>query len=172
MARPINNNRDKLGRFSNNVNEWTFDEDNAYCYLNGELLFFTDKHLYPSLKEHSFAKLANGYAGVCINRKVIGVHRLINKPEKNQLVDHINRNKKDNRLCNLRNTDKSLNAFNSKIRSNNTSGITGVEFRKDTKRWTASIRKNCKVIRLGCFATKEEAARARKEAEVIYYGNQ
>ena len=84
------------------------------------------------------------------------------------IVDHINRNKRDNRRENLRLANKSLNAFNSKIYKNNKSGVTGVYFRKDTKKWTAEIKVNYRKICLGCYETKEEAINARKKAEQKY----
>jgi hypothetical protein len=90
----------------------------------------------------------------------------MNCKDKSKVIDHINRNKKDNRLCNLRICDKSINAFNIGIKSNNTSGVTGVWFRKDTKKWVAEIKKNYKKISLGCYEKKEDAIKARKEAEI------
>ena len=86
-------------------------------------------------------------------------------------MDHINRNKKDNRLANLRITNKSINAYNSKMRTDNTSGYKGVWYRKDTGKWVAEIRKDQKKIILGNFIDKQDAIRERKKAEVVYYGN-
>ena len=64
----------------------------------------------------------------------------------------------------------SENAYNSKIRNNNTSGCTGVWYRKDTKKWTAAIKNKYKKINLGCFEKKEDAIKARIEAEKKYSG--
>ena len=104
-----------------------------------------------------------------INGKSILLHRFLKNPSNNEVVDHINRNKKDNRLCNLRNTNKSINAFNSKLNQNNSSGYTGVYYRKDTRKWVAEIKKNYKKISLGNFNKKEDAINARKKAEEEYY---
>lgn len=164
-------NRNKLGQFAPNTNRWNLHDGIAECYLDGELLFFTDADVYEALKDYPMSKMADGYSAFRLNGVEIAVHRFISKPADNELVDHINRNKKDNRRSNLRNTDKSVNAFNSAIRSTNTSGTTGVYFRKDTGMWAAEIKKNYKKICLGCFGTKEEAVAARKKAEVVLYGN-
>lgn len=164
------NSRNALGQFTCNKNEWVLRDDVAECYLNGELLFFTDLDLYETLRDKSFAKLADGYSSTRIDNIETPVHRLISNPKPTELVDHINRNKKDNRRANLRNTDKSENAYNSKLRSTNTSGIRGVWYRKDTNKWVAEIKKNRKKICIGCFNTKDEAANARREKEISLYG--
>lgn len=158
----------KTGRFISTANKWEIKDGIIYCFRNNELLFFTDDE---RVLEHTWCKLADGYSATQIDGKEIAAHRFISRPESNELVDHINRNKKDNTIQNLRNTNKSINAFNSKKRINNTSGRTGVYFRKDTKRWTAEIIKNGKKIRLGCYKEYEEAVKARVVAEGVFYGD-
>ena len=71
---------------------------------------------------------------------------------------------------NLRICTEKENSMNHKIQSNNTSGCSGVTFRKDTNKWTVSIQVGYKVYRLGCYNSKEEAIRVRKEAEIKYFG--
>ena len=58
---------------------------------------------------------------------------------KNVLVDHINMNKSDNRLCNLRIVDDSKNEMNKGIRGNNTSGVKGVSFDNSRNKWWGEI---------------------------------
>ena len=58
-----------------------------------------------------------------------------------------------------------LDLLNNALRTNNTSGITGVGYRKDTQRWYAKITFQYKVYSLGSFKTIEEAAEARRQAE-------
>ena len=60
--------------------------------------------------------------------------------------------------------------MNRPLRNNNTSGITGVSLYKQTNKWRAYIEYNQKYIHLGLFNTKEEAIKARKEAELKYFG--
>lgn len=161
---------DKTGRFIRNKNTFKTIDGLIYCFNpDGELLFFTDDKRVTS---YSWGKLAKGYASAYINGKQFPVHRFVSKPKEDEIVDHINRNKKDNRRENLRNTNKSENAFNSKMRPSNTSGCTGVWLRSDTSRWAAEIKKDGRKINLGCFKTKDEAIKARKDAEVRLYGYQ
>ena len=71
---------------------------------------------------------------------------------------------------NCRWADDSLQAFNQGIRSNNTSGKTGVWFTKRTGKWTASITHELQREHLGNFDSLQEAIKAREEAELKYYG--
>ena len=162
--------RSEKGTFIPRQNRFEIVGDLVYCYEeNGELLFFTDD---MRVMDFHWGRMANGYASSQIDGIQVSAHRFISKPRPDELVDHINRNKKDDRICNLRNTNKSMNAFNCAVRKNNKSGKTGVYFRRDTKRWCAEIRKDYKKIVLGCFDTYEEAVAARKKAERTYYGDQ
>ena len=165
------NSRNKTtGRFESNNNEWKKKNGLLYCYANGELLFFTDEDNEWKLKGLTACKLAHGYSAVHINGKEIAVHRYLIDANPEDVVDHINRNKRDNRICNLRAVDKSINAFNCGLRATNTSGKTGVWVRKDTNKWSAEMKKNGKRITLGSFKTKEEAISAREKGEMKYYG--
>jgi hypothetical protein len=85
-------------------------------------------------------------------------------------VDHKNGDPLDNRRCNLRLCNSRQNAWNHKIASNNTSGVTGVFQIKKSGRWLAHITVNRVKIRLGNFILKEDAIRARREAELRYFG--
>lgn len=140
-------------------------------YQNGEVLFFTEVENAPLFEGRSMGKYADGYSIVRDNGKYIAVHRFLTNAKKGDIVDHINRNKKDNRVANLRITDKSVNALNSKMRKDNTSGCRGVWYRKDTGKWVAEIIKNSKKIGLGHFADKQDAINARRQAEAMYYGD-
>ena len=79
-------------------------------------------------------------------------------------VDHINRNRLDNRIENLRVVTRSSNIHNSAGRS--ASGQKGVSAASKGKQWEARIMVNRKPLHLGTYATVEEAAAARKGAEI------
>ena len=79
-------------------------------------------------------------------------------------VDHINRDKKDNRWTNLRDVTHAENHRNMPVQSNNSSGITGVHYAKDKRKWVAYIKVNNKRKHLGSFSGKSEAAQARQKA--------
>ena len=81
-----------------------------------------------------------------------------------ECIDHINGVRSDNRVENLRSVSKRVNIKNSKIRSDNSTGVTGVSFDKSRGRYTASLRVNGVDLRLGRFKTIEEAVVAVKAA--------
>ena len=86
-------------------------------------------------------------------------------------LDHINRNRSDNRISNLRAVTNKQNHQNKSKPSNNTSGHSGVRWHKKSSKWRAQITHNKKHIHLGCFATIEEAIAARKAGELKYWGH-
>lgn len=81
-------------------------------------------------------------------------------------MDHINRDKQDNRLVNLRECSRSMNNHNRGLLSNSSSGINGVSFCRTTNRWRAKIRVSGKQLHLGRFDTPEEAGEAYYAAKV------
>lgn len=83
-------------------------------------------------------------------------------------IDHINHQKHDNRIKNLRDVPSIQNARNLGLSSANTSGVLGVSFNKKDRRWKARIKVNQKEHHLGYFKTKDEAIAARQIAEEIY----
>jgi hypothetical protein len=83
-------------------------------------------------------------------------------------IDHINGRRDDNRFCNLRCVDADGNARNAKRRRDNSSGRTGVYWRKDNSCWQASIRVDRKTIGLGCFSNFDDAVAARLAGERLY----
>lgn len=87
-----------------------------------------------------------------------------------KLMDHINRNPADNRICNLREASKSQNSMNRELQSNNISGTTGVWYSLRQNRWCARITVDNQIIGLGTYKTLEEAVQARKIAESKYFG--
>lgn len=85
-------------------------------------------------------------------------------------IDHINGDPHDNRLANLRVCSQQQNSFNARLRSDNTSGIKGVYYRKDRGRWAAQIHHNGKKKSLGCYPTAELAAAAYDKAAKETFG--
>lgn len=103
--------------------------------------------------------------------KTLLIYRVIMEPEKGMVVDHINGDTLDNRRENLRVCTQGENLRNrTKLSSQNTSGVNGVCWVKKSKKYMAQIRFQYQNIYLGLFDTIEEAAEARREAELAYYG--
>ena len=86
-------------------------------------------------------------------------------PEKH--IDHINGNKTDNRLVNLREVTNQENHKNMKRHAGNKSGSTGVYWSKATSKWQAYICIDGKQTYLGVYADLEEAIKAREDAEIM-----
>jgi len=103
----------------------------------------------------------NGYLDVNINKQRYRVHRLIFMmfngyfPEE---VDHINNNRADNRVENLRASDKTTNKHNSLKPKTNTSGIKGVSWVAKRNYWRCVLWNNNKSKEVSGFKTKELAS--------------
>lgn len=87
-----------------------------------------------------------------------------------RVVDHINRDRFDNRVENLRLADHSGNAFNIKQFAHNKTGVRGVSFNQRDQVFYAQIKVDRRSIHLGSFKTLEAAAAARKAAELAIAG--
>ncbi|AAP58725.1 57R [Xanthomonas phage Xp10] len=115
----------------------------------------------------------DGYLQVKVHGKLYQAHRLAWFLSKgtwpSQQLDHINGIKTDNRIVNLRECTDAENKQNRGKSSNNTSGVPGVGWHKQRKKWRAQIKVNGKNIHLGWFDTIEEAAAARAAAKEKYH---
>jgi hypothetical protein len=80
-------------------------------------------------------------------------------------IDHINRDRSDNRIDNLRDVSNSVNAHNSVTRKDNSTGVRGVYYNSINNNWRAIINIKGKTIDLGSYTSFVEAVHARKKAE-------
>lgn len=80
-------------------------------------------------------------------------------------IDHINGNRTDNRLCNLRDVPQALNLRNVRLSAKSKSGYPGVHFRQRDKIWVAQIYDGNGTIYLGSSKDFDEAVAMRKLAE-------
>jgi HNH endonuclease/AP2 domain len=94
----------------------------------------------------------------------VRMHREILQAPKGLEVDHVNKDKLDNRRQNLRLASKSQNARNRGANKNNTSGFKGVSWNKRDNKWQALIRVHLKKKFLGYFDDPTEAAKAYDKA--------
>lgn len=100
-------------------------------------------------------------------------HRDVIDCGKGDCVDHIEHGTEsfiDNRKSNLRLANKSQNAMNRGRSIKNRSGTTGVYWNERAGKWAASICVNYKSIFLGYWEDVDDAAKARKDAELKYFG--
>jgi hypothetical protein len=111
------------------------------------------------------------YLRVYFDGKLVYAHRLIwaiVAGEQAKDVDHIDRDGLNNKWANLRSVSHSVNGRNQKMHSTNTSGSSGVSYRKDSNKWRARIMVDGAEKNLGTFKDKQAAIAARREAEIIY----
>lgn len=111
----------------------------------------------------------DGYPSGKIHGRTMAAHRVIwalcsGEWPSNQ-IDHINGDRSDNRISNLRHVTHAENGMNQKRRVTNTTGYTGVTWRKDCSRWQATIRHNGRAKHLGYFDTAEDAHQRRREEQ-------
>ena len=85
-------------------------------------------------------------------------------------IDHIDGNKSNNKIENLRAVKRSQNQWNAKIRKDSTSGVKGVLWHKRDCKWAASIRFHNKSKSLGCYDDLELAELVVQEARILYHG--
>lgn len=116
----------------------------------------------------------DGYYYIMFQRKKLLAHRIawfkvFGRSPSGQ-IDHINMNRADNRLCNLREASHADNVRNRPAQSNNTSGFKGVTFHKQTRKYHASISLNNRKLSLGYFDTGLEASQAYQTAAKEHHG--
>ena len=116
------------------------------------------------LSQYNWRLSSNGYVCAYHNNKKLYLHRLIctGKPT----IDHINKNKLDNRRSNLRPATYSENNANIGKRSSNKTGYTGVFWRKDRNRYVVSVAN----VYVGSFDSLIEAAKAYNERAKLVFG--
>lgn len=121
--------------------------------------FLIDSEDIWIMKKYKWNINSNGYASAKVNGKNIRLHRLLMNPPKGMDIDHINRNRLDNRKENLRICTRTQNLRNMSMRGGS-SKYKGVSFFKSRGKWESYINYKGKRIKLGYFKTENEAALA------------
>lgn len=102
---------------------------------------------------------------------VVVLERKLKRPLRiGEVCDHRDGNTLNCRRENLRPATRSQNAHNRRLSSKNTSGATGVCWLPKEQRWKATISVNRRLVYLGSFVNFDDAAYARYEAELKYFG--
>lgn len=88
-------------------------------------------------------------------------------------IDHMNGDRADNRLCNLRAVSQHENLLNMKCPADSKTGVPGVTWSKHAKRWLVRVNIDKRTKNLGYYLNFEEAVAARRSAEQKhgYYKN-
>ncbi len=121
---------------------------------------------------------AHGYRVICFGKRHYREHRIVwalfNGAWPSSFVDHIDRNRSNNRIENLREVPIEGNARNRTLQCNNASGFSGVFYRVNRDRWVARVNSDGRRITVGMhFRRAEDAAAARaayiKTHKLEYY---
>ena len=144
-----------------------------------ELFEYRDGHLIWKVSRGKSKKgniagvtMKDGYIGIGFDGRLYKAHRLVwclhfGDPLPMQ-IDHINHNRSDNRIENLRLASSEENQKNQSRFITNKSGTTGVVLRPKKNRYEVNICVNKNNTYLGMYKTIEEAIEVRKLAEIAY----
>jgi hypothetical protein len=131
----------------------------------------TDRILKPSIGGDGYFMVILYLDGKAFHKKI---HKLvgetfIHNPLNKNCIDHIDNNKLNNNIANLRWVTLQENQMNRKLNSNNSSNYKGVSFHKRSNKWEAKIQINGKKKHLGYFDSIEDAVNTRvKKAKEIF----
>jgi len=141
-----------------------------FITTNDEMAYIDKKHKYL-LDCFYWGLNSQGYLQTRAGNKLVRMHHALLGQPINLVIDHINRNKKDNREENLRICTQLNNSRNFTLHKNNSSGIRGVSKVKSTGKWRARISIRGKEINLGHYEKLEDAKKAREKGEEKYFKN-
>ena len=146
----------------------------AFEYRDGKLYWKINTN--PSKKligKEAGCKTSTVYGVVNLDGKAYCVHKIVFCMFNGYMppvVDHINGVYTDHRIENLRAADHTTNNYNKAFQSNNTSGVKGLTWSKQAKKWQASISYKRKVRHLGYFEDKELATEFLAMARDLCHG--
>lgn len=150
------------------------DLNNLFDYRDGILFWAVNPPRGQKTKGNAAGSLWNsGYLSTRIKGKQYLNHRLIFMMHHGYFpkeIDHINGNKLDNRIDNLRDASHFDNTKNATIRADNKTGVKGVHFNKRRKKFHAYITTNRKRINLGFFDSLEDAKNVVAKARQYHHG--
>lgn len=116
------------------------------------------------------SKKNTGHIRIIISGKHYLAHRLawfyVHGEWPKHDIDHIDHDPSNNRIENLRDVSRKENLRNASISKRNRSGVTGVTWSKQHSKWEAKIQGDGKRIFIGLFSNLDDAAKARKDAEI------
>jgi recombination protein U len=124
---------------------------------------------YPSWNQSNRAFYAKASITIDGKQTSVRLNRLVMDAPDGMQVDHFNHDTLDNRKENLRLTTPSGNSQNlSGARSHSKSGMRGVFWNKEWRKWQVQVRIQGKLIHVGYFTDKDEAERAAIDARAKY----
>lgn len=149
----------------------------AIIYLYGGEEALVDDDDFDELSRYKWHKHGGGYAQRLVytyiskgkyNKRSVLMHRHIMEPVDGLVVDHINRDRLDNRRGNLRVITQAQNVFNKGIQSNNKSGYRCIHWDINRRRWVVQVKILGKNSNLGRYKSIDDAIRVRDDFEAIH----
>lgn len=123
----------------------------------GKIYYYNVDNADSYIKSRNwYADRPDNYAYTVDKNKKVYLHRYLSSPKDREIVDHINNDRTDNTLSNLRNVNYRVNGINRRTRTKSKTGIRGVYESKNGK-YYAKAGLDYKDYYLGTFDTKEEA---------------
>ena len=139
-----------------------------FDYVDGDLVRKTGGHRRKTAGSHT-----GEYRTILVNGETYKTHRLIFMYHHGYLpnqIDHIDGNKHNNNIDNLRSCRPSENSMNIGTRKNNAIGIKNVQWEKSRKKWRVRIHANGSMVYCGRFDNLEAAKNAATESRNKYHG--
>lgn len=128
---------------------------------------FSGKEAFTALSNH-------GYRHGLISRRSFKAHRviwaLVHGYWPDGQIDHVNGDRADNRIANLREASGAENMQNRGLQVSNTSGFKGIAWSAKQGRWVVRISKDGRRTYIGSYVTKEDAAKAYDAAAIQMHG--
>lgn len=153
-------------------------EAGIFVWKSRDEKWFADNRAFLSWNAKFSGKRADkfaqcyGYSTVRVWRMLFGAHRVAWAHHygcwPTHQIDHIDGVRSNNKITNLRDVTPAENMKNVSMRSDNTSGVTGVLYRQDIGKWQAGIGVSGEHKHLGVYVRKEDAVAARIDAECRY----
>lgn len=151
--------------------KWHKEIKDILRYENGKLYWIKRKSNRVKIGDEAGSIDSHGYTQLKIDGKSRLAHQIIwlmfndKLPEQ---LDHINRIRTDNRIENLRPATNMTNQHNAGIRKDNTSGYTGITFKKSTGQWNVRIQTAGERYNIGTYDDLTNAIDAHNIAKGKY----
>jgi hypothetical protein len=158
-----------------NLLEVAMDYNNLFKYKDGDLYWIEKSNSLVPAGTKAGTLRKDGYVGIFIKGTYHFAHRIIWEMHNGEIpsgltIDHVDRNRSNNNISNLRLCTFQQNHFNRSKQINNKSGFKGVSWHKQKGKWVAQIKIEGKNKFLGFFNDPEKAYEKYCEKAIEHYG--
>ena len=146
--------------------------DGLFTYKDGSL-YWKESRKGAKAGDKAGGLYGDGYISLTVNKKRYLAHRIIFLMRYGYLpdmIDHIDGDRTNNRIENLRAATRAQNAHNFGLSAHNKSGHRNVHWSNKDNRWRVHLRYNGKRISIGSFVELNDAVEAARQARQKYHG--